>query len=345
MTGGDRVSIFKKKRDFDEAIGPFNRVAAAQSVAGTVEENLEIMNTLFSDVDIMRYKHIEDKNHRKYAIAFSDGMVSAAIINESILRPIMCSAGVEEGPDFLERLVSEVVQINEAELTDDYRKIVESVCSGDTVLFADGSDSAAILNTKSFPVRAISEPDSEKNLGGPREGFTESIVQNISLIRRRARTSDLKVRHLTIGKRTQTCVVVCYLNAVVNRPVLDEVLKRLKCVDIDGVLDANYLAELICDHKRSLFRTIGTTERPDVVVGKILEGRIAIIVDGTPMVLTAPFLFVENFQVGEDYYLDYYYASFSRLIRMLGFMMTISVPGCTSQLAPFTTRCSQHRFF
>lgn len=318
---------FKKKREVEVDLHRFNKAAASFSIAKDVEENLEIMKKLFADVDIMRYKHIEDEAHRKYAIAYSDGMVSSGILNEHILSPIMHSRGVEEGPDFIERLISEVVEVSEAEPTDDFCKIVASICYGDTVLFVDGCESAAILNTKAFPLRAIAEPDSEKALAGPREGFTEGIMQNISLIRRRARTNDLKLRHLTIGRRTQTCVMVCYLDELVNRPALEELMKRLRTIDIDGVLDSNYLLEMISDHRKSMFRTIGTTERPDVVVGKILEGRIAILVDGTPQVLTVPFLFVENFQSSEDYYLNYYYTSFSRLIRIAGFFLTIAVPG------------------
>jgi spore germination protein KA len=176
-------------------------------------------------------------------------------------------------------------------------------------------------------VRAVAEPDNEKSLGGPREGFTEAIMQNVSLIRRRARTSDLKLRNITVGRRTRTSVILCYLDEIVNRPALEELIRRIGKIDIDGVLDSNYLSELICDHRRSLFRTVGTTERPDVVVGKILEGRIAILVDGSPDVLTVPFLFIENFQASEDYYLNYYYTSFSRFIRLLGFFLTIGVPG------------------
>jgi spore germination protein KA len=319
--------FFKKKRNVDAEIEHFNQTAAILTVSKTVAENLEIMNKLFADVDIMRYKNFEDQTHRKYAIAFSDGMVNSAIINEHIISPIMRSQGIERGADFLDRLIGEVVEASEAEPTDDFKKIVESVCYGDTILFVDDCKSAAILSTKSFPVRAVAEPDNEKSLGGPREGFTEAIMQNVSLIRRRARTSDLKLRNITVGRRTRTSVILCYLDEIVNRPALEELIRRIGKIDIDGVLDSNYLSELICDHRRSLFRTVGTTERPDVVVGKILEGRIAILVDGSPDVLTVPFLFIENFQASEDYYLNYYYTSFSRFIRLLGFFLTIGVPG------------------
>jgi spore germination protein KA len=140
---------------------------------------------------------------------------------------------------------------------------------------------------------------------------------------------------MTVGRVTQTCVMVCYLDGVVNRGALEELMRRLSAIDIDGILDSNYLTELIREHRHSLFRTIGYTERPDVVVGKLLEGRIAVLVDGTPVALTVPYLFIEHFQSSEDYYLSFYYTSFSRLLRMLGFFMTISVPGLYIAIVAF----------
>lgn len=305
----------------------FNQGMGGLKVSRSLEENMALMKKLFEDVDIMRYRYIEVGGKKEAAIVFSDGLVNSAIINDSILRPMMRGEPLPEGPDRIKRLTGGVVQVNESELTSEFDRLIGAVSYGDTILFAEGSDEAAILNTKSFPTRSISEPDSEKTLAGPREGFTESIMQNISLIRRRARTSDLKIRRLTMGRRTETCVMVCYLNGVVNRGALEELMRRLSKIDIDGVLDSNYVTELIREHRFSLFRTIGYTERPDVVVGRLLEGRIAVLVDGTPVALTVPYLFIENFQSSEDYYLSFYYTSFSRLLRILAFFLTTCVPG------------------
>ncbi|MGI6239993.1 MAG: spore germination protein [Christensenellales bacterium] len=317
--------FLKKKKNVSARVDAYNKGNTEIALTKKLDENLAVMKKLFEDVEIMRYKTFEDKNRNRYAIVFSEGVVDAAIINDNILRPIMAQAEIPEGE--MERLVGEVVQINESKLSGAFKDIITSVSYGDTILFADGSKEAAILNTKSFPVRAIDEPDSEKNLAGPREGFTEAIMQNFSMLRRRARTNDLKVRQLSLGRRTHTTVLVCYLGELVKGDVLNELMRRLNAIDMDGVLDSNYVSEMINDHKRSLFRTIGTTEKPDVVISKLLEGRIAILVDGSPNVLTVPFLWVENFQASEDYYLNYYYTSFSRMLRMLGFFMTIAVPG------------------
>ena len=329
--------MFRKKRDVSREAEAFNKGIQDLKVSSDLSENIALMKKLFENVDIMRYRFVLEDGRPDIAIVFSDGMVSSSIINDSILRPLMQGGKLPKGPDRMKQLTGAVVEINESELTGEFSKIVGAVSYGDTILFADGCSEAAILNTKSFPLRSVAEPDSEKNLSGPREGFNESIMQNISMLRRRARTPDLKIRSLTLGKRTQTSVMVCYLGQVVHQGALKEVMERLSKIDIDGVLDSNYVTELIREHRFSLFRTVGYTERPDVVVGRLLEGRIAILVDGTPTALTLPYLFVENFQASEDYYLSFYYTSFSRILRMLGFFMTIAVPGAYIAIGSFQT--------
>ncbi|MEA4896816.1 MAG: spore germination protein [Christensenellaceae bacterium] len=325
----------KKEPDFSEAVEAFNQGLTALPVSDAVDDNVDLMKRLFENVDIMRYRFVAKDGDRAYAIVFSDGMVDAAVINEHILQPLMSAPAQIRDKDLMKRLTAEVVQVGEAELTGEFKKIVGAVTYGDTVLFADGCAEAAILNTKSFALRSIDEPDSEKSLLGPREGFTESMTQNVSMLRRRARTNDLKIRQMSFGKKTRTSAVICYFDSVVTRRVLDDLLKRLEGIDIDGVLDTNYLAELIREHRFSLFRTIGYTERPDTVIGRLLEGRVAIVLDGTPMALTLPYLFIENFQSSEDYYMSFYYGSFSRMLRMLGFLMTITVPGLYIAIVAF----------
>lgn len=319
--------FLKKRRDPSAKIEAFNQGLADLHVTSNLEENIELMKRLFQDVDITRYKEINKDGKRAYVIVYSDGVVNSAIMNDNILRPLLNAEIPPAGEDRMKRLTLEVLQINETELTDEFKKIVCAVAYGDTVLFAEGCSEVALLNTKNFPTRAVMEPDNEKTLSGPREGFNESMMQNLSMIRRRARTNDLKIRHMTFGRRTQTCVAVCYFDGIVNRRVLDILFERLEKIDIDGVLDSNYLTEFIRDRRFSLFRTIGYTERPDVVIGKLLEGRITILVDGSPSALTLPYLFIENFQDSEDYYLSFYYTSFSRMLRMVGFVITILVPG------------------
>lgn len=318
-----------KRKIVDQKVKSINEKHKAEELSVSLEQNMAVLKALFTDVDILRMKIIQNSQYKelRFGIAFCDGVVDSAIINDNILRPLMISNAAAPGPTLLDTLQNQVVQIAEAEQTADFIKIIETVSYGDTVLFVDGIAKALILNTKGFQTRSTIEPDNEKILSGPREGFTESIMQNISFIRRKLRTNELKMKFVSLGKQSQTSVCVCYMNGIANNDIVNEVFRRLNRIDIDAVLDSNYITELIRDQKYALFRTSGYTERPDVVVAKMLEGRIAILVDGSPVAITVPYLFIENFQSGEDYYLSFYYTSFSRMLRFVGFFLTIGVPG------------------
>lgn len=149
---------------------------------------------------------------------------------------------------------------------------------------------------------------------------------NLSMLYRKLRTNEFKTEFTKVGRRTKTSVCICYIESLVDKKVLKEVQRRISLIDIDGVLDTNYISEFIRDKKYSPYKTVGFTERPDVVAGKLLEGRIAIIMDGTPVVLTAPYLFIENFQSNEDYYLNFLYTTFARILRIMGYFLTVLTP-------------------
>jgi spore germination protein KA len=155
------------------------------------------------------------------------------------------------------------------------------------------------------------------------------------LIRRKLQTSKLKLRFRELGEESKTKICICYLQDIANDKIVNELEKRLDKVQIDSILDANYLRELIKDTPMTPFNTVGVTERPDVIAGKLLEGRVAIICDGTPIAMTVPFLFVEYFSVNEDYYSNFYYASFNRMLRWLGFFLASSVPAIYVALITF----------
>lgn len=326
----------KKEQKVKEAVDKLNRPFDDCKFSTSLDENMAIVKKLFTDAGYVRYKLIpgEENSHGRYFLVFCDGVVNSQIINDNIVRPLMTIVP-GEGVTLIDALLAGVVQVGEGKKIDGFRELIESVTYGDTVLLCDNCAQAATLNTKQFNLRSIGEPDNEKVLVGPREGFTESLMSNLSQVLRRLRTHDLKAKHLTLGRRTQTDVCVCYLDSLADKNILEELLRRLNQIDIDGVLDSNYLTELIRDHNDSPFRTTGYTERPDAVVAKLLEGRIAVFVDGTPMVLTVPYLFIENFQSGEDYYFNYYYTSFARILRIIAFFMTVSVPALFISIVAF----------
>lgn len=316
-----------KEKFINDKVKELNSDLSKINVSKSLNENVNIMKTLFKDDDIFIMREIRnnDNKHLSFVLTYSNGLVDPIIVNENIIKPLMLIGDIDK-KDIVDYLEKNVLQICELKRTDKYSDIVKDVTYGDVVLFIENSSEALILNTKFFEKRYIIEPENEKNLAGPREGFTEILITNLSLIRRKLRTNKLKFKCMTLGDISNTQACICYIDGIVNKDVLLEVERRLSKIKIDGVLDTNYITELIRDNKWSPFRTTGYTERPDVAVGRILEGRILIILDGSPMVMTVPYLFIENFESSEDYYLNFYYTTFSRIMRVLGFVLSILVP-------------------
>ena len=173
----------------------------------------------------------------------------------------------------------------------------------------------------------MEEPNSEAVVRGPKEGFIEDILINKSLLRRKIRSNNLVFEDCVLGKQTRTIVSVAYIDGIVNEEVLKEVRERLGRIDIDSILESGYIEELIEDHPDALLSTISNTEKPDIVAGKMLEGRVAILIDGTPHVLIVPRIFIEGMMVSEDYYARTYRASFLRLIRWISLFLTVYALG------------------
>ena len=161
---------------------------------------------------------------------------------------------------------------------------------------------------------------------GPREGFTESIIVNLTLLRRKIKNPELKFRFKDIGIRTNTKICISYIEGLAQESIIRELEKRLDDIHIDGILDSGYIQELIRDAPVSPFETVGSNERPDVTAGKLLEGRIALLSTGSPFVLTVPYMVGENFQSNEDYYNNYILASMNRFLRGFTAVITIAIP-------------------
>ncbi len=288
-------------------------------------ENTELVRGIFAKDSVLRSRTVTSAGGVDAVIFYFDGMVNNQIINESVVKPIVRSneAPWEDRAAFLlSRLFA-----GEAKMSDNLEEMIRSVLYGDLLLLTEGSQKGIIVNAKGWRTRGISEPENERILRGPREGFDEAAMFNLAMIRRKLLTPDLAIETMRIGRRTDTLVFICYLDSLVSEKTLELLKKRLQKINIDGILDTNYINELIRDNCGSIFKTTGTTERPDIVAANLLEGRIAVVVDGTPVVLTVPYLFSENFQSDEDYYTDYKMASFSRIIRIICFFLSISVTG------------------
>jgi spore germination protein KA len=263
-------------------------------------------------------------------------MVDNKLFNEDVIKPIqLYKIKRNSSTAFIDVISKQITLSDSVDKVAELDKVIQAIVYGDTVLLVSECNEALILNTKGWLIRSITEPEDEKVLRGPREGFTEAILVNLTMIRRRLRTQDLKIKYKTFGARSQTKGCICYLEGVVNKDVLAELESRLEKFSIDATLDVNYISEFICDEPYSPIKTIGSTERPDVVAAKLLEGRIALFLDGTPVVLTVPHLFIEHFQSPDDYYLNYFFASIGRLLRIIGFFISTSTPAIYVALTTF----------
>lgn len=301
-----------------------------------LQSNLQILRQIFIDDETVTFREFDCLENRqlKFCAIYIDFMVNKQVINEHILKPIM-NCKLEYTSNILDELQKSILSNGELSRSSDFKTLAESIIDGNTVLVVDNCSEAVIINTVDFKTRGIEEPTSETVVSGPREGFNESIHVNMSLIRRKIKTPDLKFKFKVLGERTKTKVCICYIEGIAQPAILDELNRRLGTINIDGILDAEYIVELIKDEPLSPFRTIGSTERPDIVASKLLEGRIALLCDGSPTVLTLPFIFIEIFQANDDYYGNYIYSSINRLLRWSAFVLTTSVPAIYISLVNF----------
>lgn len=264
-----------------------------------------------------------------------DGLCNSQIIADNAIRPLLSYIGElpENGElDFIcDRLLCGTEQQKETSLDE----AVNMLLRGTLLIFVEGSETCVIFGVQSFPERSVEEPDTDVQEFGSREGFTENLKTNLTLVRRRLCTADLTVEMQEIGKESKTRVVLCYMKGRVDKDVLEEVKARLQNLQIDTVLGAGYLRKTLDTKRLSFFTMVGQTERPDTFAAKICEGRVGIIVDGTPFALIVPRLFIENFQTLDDYINRPYYATFMRTVRFLSFLISVFLPGAFVSIGLF----------
>lgn len=306
------------------------------SLTKSLDENMKMVKEIFSNDEGINLRTFENQyNGLKGCLFFIDDMVDRVVISDNILKPILQSKVLLDDIDYIPYLSTQIILSSTLQTSISIGDLVDGIISGNTVLIVESCPQIIIISTQGWKGRAIEEPSSEKALRGPREGFTESLSTNLTMIRRKIRSKDLKFHNISVGERTQTQVTICYIDGLVHDEVLNNIINKIENICIDGIVDIKYIEEFIDENPFSLFETTKISEKPDVVSGKILEGRVAVLVDGSPSVMTAPSLFVESFIAGDDYYINYYYASLGRILRTLGFVATISIPALYISIVAF----------
>ncbi|MFA6940706.1 MAG: spore germination protein [Clostridiaceae bacterium] len=321
-----------------------NSQASAPSdsrLSSSLAENMSTFKNILSQSSDLVFREFSFglQNQMKAVLIFIEGLSEQSLINETILKPFMydislknMDSSLKNNIDIIEKSFLSVGNVKRTCLIND---LVDSCLSGDTILMIDGIPESIIIYSKAWEGRGVEEPKTEAVVRGPREGFTENIAVNMSLIRRRIKSPDLTFKTLKIGSRTKTSVCIVYVKGIVNPKLIDEIYKRLNRINTDAILESGYIEQFIEDAPYSIFPTIGNTEKPDTSAAKILEGRACILVDGTPFALTVPMLFIEGFQSAEDYYTRPYFASLLRILRFACFTISILSPATYVMLATF----------
>lgn len=299
----------------------------------SLSNNLNVLHELFSNcADVVYHKFVIHSMKCSCVLIFINGLSDIRSINESILPSIMNIKEVTESDlkcdhtvEIIKEYFLEIAKISEVSTIG---QITNALLNGNTILLLDSDDIALEIETPGWKEKSVSDTDVEKVIRGPNEGFTQNISTNISQLRRKIKSSELKFEDFTVGKQTQTKISITYLQGIVDNNIVEDVKKRLSKIDIDSVLESGYIEELIEDTHYTLFPQIQHSERPDRVAAGILEGRIALLVDGTPCVLILPATLIQFLQTSEDYYERYTTTIFVRFIRLIFFVISLLLPGC-----------------
>lgn len=311
-----------------------------RKLVSSVDENVQFIGKLLGDgADVVtRFFTVQYNTDRRAAIMYIDGMVDLSLIDRFVLSPLMTEAEkIKTKTDLWELINESLVKTGETRITSMMKDMVEGLLSGDTILFLDGESQGLIIGSKGWPMRSVEEPKTAAVVRGPREGFTETIRVNTTLIRRRLRDPDLRMKNFKVGSRTRTDVTLCYIEGLSDPRIVEEVEQRIQGIELDGVLESGYIEEMIQDNYWSPFPLIQNTERPDAAVSHLLEGKVVILVDGTPHALIAPAVFSQFYSSPEDYYERYLIASFLRLLRLFALVIALLGPALYIAFVSFHT--------
>ncbi|MBO7179377.1 MAG: spore germination protein [Clostridia bacterium] len=264
---------------------------------------------------------------RKVVFANCDGLTNSRTIIEGVVKPILSFKGELPKKDVTKFVASRIICNTELRFQKSLDLAIESLLRGCVLVFIDGVEECLMVGVQNIPGRSVDEPNYEVQENGSREGFVEILKTNMTLARKRLVNVNFKIEVLEVGVSTKTKIAVCYMDGKVDKTVLKEVKDRLNSVKMDTILGETYLRKTLDTRRKSMFTMVGKTERPDTMCAKINEGKIAILIDGTPYALIVPRLFIENFQTFDDYLNRPYYAAFMRTIRILSFIISVFLPG------------------
>ncbi len=291
-----------------------------KTLSGDLKKDADALKKLLPAEDILTFEFSSEKGLPFIAV-FADPITDKELLGEQVIRPLKHFEGKPTAD-----MVGAQITSPEMKKEKSLQKLAAEVLSGNPVILWEGMDEGVVAGTKKVFTRAIAEPSTDVAVKGPREGFIEDVKTNTSLIRRRFKTGELRIEMLEVGRRSKTFVALCYLEGTAIKETVEDVKKKIGEIDIDIVPDSSYLTHFLASRPYSLVKQVGTTEKPDIFCAKLAEGRVGLIVDGSPIALTVPYLLVEDFQSSEDYFVPPYRATFTRLLRLFALVVAIYLP-------------------
>lgn len=293
-----------------------------------------IRKVLGESIDlVIREFEFEDESNISAAVIYLDGMVDNVKVDQNILTAMMFQAQSIQAKEKLspkkayDKLVRNRISMGEIMEKEKNSELFAHLVSGDTIIIIDGYIPFIAANTRAWEKRNVAEPENESVVRGPREGFNESLKVGLSMVRRRLKTPYLRFETFYIGRQTQTTVVLAYISNLANPKLIREVKERLQRINTDAIVSTGYLEDYLEDNPFSPFPQLKATERPDVVVAGLLEGRAAVLADNTPFAIIAPTTFFEFLQGADDYYQrPWYGGALVRWLRLIAINIALLLP-------------------
>lgn len=317
----------------DEAAIPHQLVEELEKdqLGENLDETIELVKNLLGKNADFFCRKFQMYGEFRAAIVYFSSIVDIDVINNEIMKPFMyvpIQTDIEKLTklNVVDFIINEAMFHADTTIEKDIAKIVNSLLRGEAIIFIDGIGSGIEFAVKKIDKRSITQPETEQVILGPREGYIESLQTNVSLLRNRLKTADFRIETMEIGRISKSTTAICYIEGIATDDLVEEVKNRLGKIDIDVILDVGYIEQFIEDNHMSPFPQIQSTERPDKTVGNILEGRVAILVDGSPFALIVPVVFNQFYQTLEDYSSRFLMGSFVRLARMVALVFSLIFP-------------------
>ncbi len=318
LLGAVKAGLGKDKGQTDN-----KNTTADKPLTNSIQANEAMLRQVLKDCGDVKFKRlsIPSMNNRRTLLVYTEGLLVADTLTRDIITPLL--AAPEQKRQI--RDVTQLIAVGQTFFSYSVQDFTGDILKGNIAILTDGSNKAVIIDIKKTPGRAVEEPLQERLIRGPREGFTEVIKVNQGLVRRRLPDPNLKFIKMRIGRRSQTDVSMLYIEDICSMDLVEEVRERLEAIDIDDVMEPGVIAELISERTISPFPLHMSTERPDKVVGGLLQGKVVILTDGSPFALVLPSVASDWLQTPEDYYIHPLFATIARALRLTGIFVVTSM--------------------